>query len=65
MNFKFGFLLFLAALFALFVLQNIEEVQVRFLLWSISMSRAIMFFFVITIGIAIGWLLHGHFMQKP
>ncbi|NNC67088.1 MAG: LapA family protein [Gammaproteobacteria bacterium] len=65
MNLKFGIIIFLAALIGLFVLQNIEQVQVSFLFWSISMSRAIMLFFVILTGIAIGWLLRGHFMHRP
>jgi putative membrane protein len=65
MNLKFGLIIFLAALFGLFVLQNIEQVQVSFLFWSISMSRVIMLFFVISMGIAIGWLLRGHFIRNP
>ncbi len=65
MNLKFGLIIFLAALFGLFVLQNIEQVQVSFLFWSISMSRVIMLFFVISMGIVIGWLLRGHFMHNP
>jgi putative membrane protein len=65
MNLKFGLIIFLAALFGLFVLQNIEQVQVSFLFWSISMSRVIMLFFVISMGIVIGWLLRGHFIRNP
>ena len=64
MNLKFGLILFLAAIFGLFVLQNTEQVQVSFLFWNTSMSRVIMFFIVMIIGIAIGWLLHSHFIHK-
>lgn len=64
MNLKFAITMFLAALLGIFMLQNIEQVQVSFLLWSISMPRVIMLFFVISIGIAIGWLLHGHFVHN-
>ncbi len=65
MNLKLGIIIFLASLIGLFVLQNIEQVQVSFLFWSISMSRAIMLFFVILMGIVIGWLLRGHFIHRP
>ncbi len=63
MHIKFGIIITLMILILLFVLQNIEQVQVSFLFWTISMSRAIMLLLVLLIGIVIGWLFRGHFFQ--
>ena len=41
----------------IFVVQNTQVVEFRFLTWSISLSRALMLFGVLAIGIAAGWLL--------
>jgi len=41
----------------IFVVQNTEVVEFRFLLWTLSMSRALMLFGVLAIGIVAGWLL--------
>lgn len=46
----------LIALVILFVLQNIQVVEFHFLLWKVSMSRALMFFATFLIGIIVGWL---------
>jgi uncharacterized integral membrane protein len=45
---------------AVFIVQNAEVVELRFLFWELAMSRALMFVFLVLIGIAAGWLLHGH-----
>lgn len=34
----------------LFVLQNVEPVTLQFLLWSFSLSRALMFFIIFALG---------------
>jgi hypothetical protein len=36
-------------------------VEVKFLLWSVEMSRALLMFLLLAVGIVIGWFLHGHF----
>jgi uncharacterized integral membrane protein len=48
----------LIAVVVIFVFQNIEVVEVRLLAWSVSMSRALMLFGTLLIGIIAGWLLH-------
>lgn len=60
MNLKLILILSLIALGALFIVQNVETVELSFLFWTISMSRALMFVFLLIIGVVIGWLLHGH-----
>ena len=41
----------------IFVVQNTQVVEFRFLVWTISMSRALMLFGALAIGVAAGWLL--------
>jgi uncharacterized integral membrane protein len=47
----------LIGLVVIFVLQNTQVVEVRFLLWTISMSRALILFATLAIGLIGGWLL--------
>lgn len=51
--------LVLLGLLIVFVIQNAEVLNVNFLFWSFAMSRALTLFFVLAIGIVIGWVLHG------
>jgi putative membrane protein len=64
MNLKLITILSLIALGAIFIVQNVDIVELRFLFWTMSMSRALMFVFLLLIGIVIGWLLHGHMSRK-
>jgi uncharacterized integral membrane protein len=48
----------LVALVLTFVVQNMQVVEVKFLAWTISMSRALMIFGTLIIGIIAGWLLN-------
>ena len=48
----------LIAFVLIFVVQNTEVVEFRFLVWTISMSRALMLFGTLAIGFIIGWLLN-------
>ena len=41
----------------IFVLQNTQVVEVRFLFWTILMSRALILFATLAIGLIGGWLL--------
>ena len=47
----------LIALVLIVVVQNTQVVEFRFLLWSISMSRALMLFATLAIGFVAGWLV--------
>jgi uncharacterized integral membrane protein len=51
--------LLLAILSVIFVLQNTEVVGIRFLFWTLSMSRVLLILLLMAVGILIGWLLHG------
>lgn len=65
MNLKLFSILALIALAAIFIVQNVEVVELRFLFWTLAMSRALLFVFLVLVGIAVGWLLRGHFLKKP
>jgi putative membrane protein len=41
----------------IFVLQNTQVVEVRFLFWAVSMSRALILIGTLAIGLIGGWLL--------
>jgi putative membrane protein len=60
MTYKLIVVVALAALGALFIVQNVTVVEIRFLFWSITMSRSLLIIFLLALGIAIGWLLHGY-----
>ena len=47
----------LIGLVIIFVLQNTQVVEVRFLFWTISMSRALVLMGTLAIGLIGGWLL--------
>jgi uncharacterized integral membrane protein len=47
----------LAVLILLFVIQNTQVVETRFLIWTISMSRSLLLLGTFIIGVIAGWLL--------
>jgi putative membrane protein len=64
MNYKLILTLGLTIVVVLFVVQNTEVVEIRFLFWKMAMSRALVMLFVLIVGIAAGWLLHGHVRRR-
>jgi putative membrane protein len=64
MNYKVILSLILAGFCVVFIIQNVAIVEIRFLFWKIEMSRALLIFIVLAIGIIVGWLIKGHFRVK-
>jgi len=64
MNIKLGIGLTLLVLVIVFVIQNAVAVDIRFLVWKISMSRSLVILIVFAIGVAIGWISSGYFRKK-
>lgn len=64
MHFKLVLSLILIGITVLFVIQNVTVVEISFLFWSFAMSRALLIFMVMAIGIIIGWLLHGYYSHR-
>jgi len=54
----------LALLAVIFLAQNIEVVTVSFLVWKISLSLAVLIFFLLMFGLMIGWFLHSLFSYR-
>jgi uncharacterized integral membrane protein len=64
MNLKLFLILALISLVSIFVVQNTEIVELRFLFWKLDMSRALMFVFLLLSGIVTGWFLHAYLIRK-
>ena len=56
MTIKRFFFLAVGIVFAIFVVQNAEVVEVRFLFWSAQASRALVLIGTLILGLVIGWL---------
>lgn len=56
--------LVLVGLAVVFIVQNAAVVDIRFLFWKMSMSRALFMFFMLAVGIVTGWILHSYLMHK-
>ena len=64
MNYKMTIVLIFSTLAVLFVIQNVTVVEVKFLFWSLQMSRSLLIFILLAIGFIIGWFMHGHLKHK-
>ena len=64
MNGKLIFLCVLTGLVILFIVQNTLVVKIQLLFWSLEMSRALWMLLLLSIGIIIGWVLHGYFNYR-
>lgn len=63
-NYKLITILVLAGLLVVFIVQNTAVVEIRLFFWTLAMSRSLMFFLLVCIGIVIGWFLRGHFRSE-
>ncbi|MDH3316182.1 MAG: LapA family protein [Gammaproteobacteria bacterium] len=57
MNLKLMLAYAIGILSAIFVVQNLETVQVNFLLWTMQMPRALMLLIVFVAGAVSAWLV--------
>ena len=58
-NFKIILLIIVAGLAVIFITQNVSAVTVSIFFWSISLSLALLIFFVLGMGFVLGWFLHS------
>ncbi|MEJ2093809.1 MAG: lipopolysaccharide assembly protein LapA domain-containing protein [Gammaproteobacteria bacterium] len=63
MNIKAYVTIILILLSTIFIVQNLEIVEVHFFLWQLNISRAVLVILLLLIGFLIGWLLHGYFQR--
>lgn len=64
MNNKLILILILVGLVVLFIIQNVAVVEIQFLFWSMQISRSLLIFFVLAIGILVGWFLHSFLKHR-
>jgi putative membrane protein len=60
MSFRLILTIIFVGLVVVFVVQNVAIVEIKFLLWSIEMSRALLYFIIFLLGLLSGWLLTAH-----
>ena len=56
--------LILTGLLVAFIVQNAQVAEVRFLFWSLAVSQSLLLFFVVAVGVLVGWVLHAYFAHK-
>jgi len=61
MNYKLILGIAAAGLALIFIIQNVAIVELKFLFWTLSISRALLMFLILSLGIILGWLLHSYF----
>lgn len=64
MKFKVIASVLLAGFALVFIFQNINVVNIRFLFWTLALSRSLLMFSFLLIGLALGWFLHNYSMQR-
>ena len=64
MNFKLIFSIAMTGMAVLFIIQNVTVVDMKFLFWTLSMSRALLMSLILSVGIILGWLLHSYFKRS-
>ncbi|OGA49297.1 MAG: hypothetical protein A3G25_16300 [Betaproteobacteria bacterium RIFCSPLOWO2_12_FULL_63_13] len=50
----------LLAIAVIFVTQNAQAVEVRFLVWRLAVSQALLLFFVLAVGFGVGWISRAY-----
>ncbi len=58
-KFKLTLILILLGSMIIFVMQNYQVVQIRFLFWHLDMSRSLLVFLLFGNGALAGWVLRG------
>jgi uncharacterized integral membrane protein len=63
MNYKLILVIVLAGSAVSFIIQNVTVVELKFLFWTLSMSRALLLFLFFSTGIILGWSLNSYFKR--
>jgi len=58
-NVKLVINLILIGLAVIFIVQNVTVVEVRFLVWTLPISRSLLIFSALAVGIVVGWMLRS------
>lgn len=57
MRLKWALVALAVSILAVFIVQNVQVVAVRFLFWKVEMSRSLLLLAVFGIGVGAGWVL--------
>ena len=60
MKFRLSLSIVLLLFVVIFTLQNTEVVTIKFLIWEFALSRALMIFLLLGIGILVGSFMGGY-----
>jgi uncharacterized integral membrane protein len=64
MKFKVIASILLAGFALVFIFQNVSLVDIRFLFWTLAISRSLLMFAFLLIGLILGWFVHSYSMQR-
>lgn len=54
----------LMLILVIFIIQNTAVMEFRLFFWTVAMSRALMLFLLLGIGVVIGWFLHSQYASR-
>jgi putative membrane protein len=64
MSLKMILSLILTGIAVVFIVQNAQVSELRFLVWTLAVSQALLLFFTLAIGLLTGWVLHAWFTHR-
>ena len=64
MNYKLISSLIITCLIIVFIIQNAAIVEIKLFFWTISMSRVLLMFILLAIGLIAGWLLNNYRVKR-
>ena len=64
MGYKLIITLILAGFVVLFIIQNVAVVDVRFLVWTLQISKSLLIFLLFAIGMIMGWAFNGYLVYR-
>jgi lipopolysaccharide assembly protein A len=64
MSIKMILALILTGVAVVFIVQNAQVGELRFLVWTLAVSQALLLFFTLAVGIVCGWMLHAWFAHQ-
>ena len=64
MNYKLIISLIIICIIVIFIIQNAAVVEIHIIFWTITMSRVLLMFILLAVGIIAGWLLKGYSMHR-
>ena len=60
MHYKLISVLIMIGLIVIFIVQNAAVVEIHVIFWTIAMSRVLLMFILLAIGVIVGWLLNSY-----